>query len=207
MLIDPPFARWVVSGDGCPVPGVQGASAAERFAAYEGVVRRRTNRMRRSADGVNLPWPRALGTPPWGLRRELQTYGSLPGTRYEVDLLRHRSTSQLARVHHRLTEVVREGEPAVLYVGNRHLPRHVTLIVPGQTRGTLDVYEPHAGTVIALDPRSFAQRTLVLGGWRQPWLVIRPTGHRRAHADEPHRLHLPSFATDPRPEPAQRSAG
>lgn len=206
MLVDPPFARWIVSGEGSPVPGAQGRDEAERFAAYEGVVRSRTNRFRRVGGGVNPPWPRALGTPPWGLRTEMQTYGSLPGTSYEFDALRPRGAGALARIHRRLTEVVVEGEPAILYVGNAQLPRHVTLILPGPVRGSLEVYEPHAGTVTDFGADAFARRELTLGGWRHPWLVIRPTGHRRARADETHRLQLPTFGRQPSAEPLQRSA-
>ena len=51
MLVDTPFARWVTTGEGHPVPGVEGATAAERFAAWERVVHARTNGWRAPGGG------------------------------------------------------------------------------------------------------------------------------------------------------------
>ena len=38
MLVDAPFARWVVDGEGHPVPGAEGETGAERFASWERTV-------------------------------------------------------------------------------------------------------------------------------------------------------------------------
>ena len=79
-----------------------------------------------SVASARLPWPRALGTPPWAVERQLERWTGDPWR----------------------TRVVRfSPEPAVteltvLYVGNRWLPRHVVLAL-----GDGRYYDPARGTV------------------------------------------------------------
>lgn len=208
MLVDAPFARWVVAGEGQPVPGAEGGSEAERFASWERTVRRRTNGWRRPDGGYDLPWPPQLGTPPWGIRHELEHGASRVGTRYEITSVRHLDEAGRRRVHARLTELVVDGEPAVLYVGNRLLPRHVTLVLPGDGDARLDVYDPGSGTVTEIGADTFARGPLRLSGWDLPWLLVQPTGHRRVRSGaRAERIHLPRLAPEPTPEPLQRAEG
>lgn len=207
MLVDAPFARWVVAGEGQPVPGAEGGSEAERFASWERTVRQRTNGWRRPGGGVDLPWPTRLGTPPWGIKHELEHGASRVGTRYETVPVRHLDRSALRAAHARLVERVVDGEPAVLYVGNRMLPRHVTLVLPGGGDGRLDVYDPGAGTVTSLDADRLATGRIRLSGWDRAWIVVQPTGHRRVRSGSraTERIHLPRLAPGPSPEPLQRT--
>lgn len=179
MLVDAPFARWVTTGEGHPVPGAEGATAAERFAAWERVVHARTNGWRGPGGGFTLAWPQALGTPPWGLAHELEHGGSRPGTRYRIISVRAHSEESLRARYRRLLDLVVDGEPAALYVGSRLLPRHVTLVLPGERPDVLHVYEPASGSVQVLEEDAFATRRLRLGGWAVPWILVQPTGHRR----------------------------
>jgi hypothetical protein len=71
LLVNPAFARWIVTGEGPRGDAPAGATEKERFAAYERVVMRRTNRLYAGGGRLNMPWPRALGTPPWRARKEL----------------------------------------------------------------------------------------------------------------------------------------
>ena len=48
---------------------------------------------------------------------------------------------------------MRDGRPALLYVGDALTPRHVALVLPGDGDAVLDVYDPATGTVTALDER------------------------------------------------------
>lgn len=206
MLVDDPFARWVRDGTGSPVLGAEGGSPAERFASYERTVHRRTNGLRVGRPGVRPPWPRALGTPPWGAKAELENGASWVGTQYEYAMLRH--LDQAGRVHAYATLVDRvvEGEPALLYVGSKTLPRHVTLVLPGDGDTRLDVYDPGTGTVHEVDDTPFAAGLMGLSGWDVPWLVIQPTGHRRVRTrSRPMEgIQLPRLARDPMAEPLQR---
>jgi len=182
MLVNPQFARWITTGEGPRVDAPPGDTEAERFAAYERVVMHRTNHLYAGGRRLNVPWPRTLGTPPWGAKKELEFGASRRGTRYSVEVLRTDLAKRLRADHARLVDVVDDGEPALLYVGNAVLPRHVVLVLPGDGDGVLDVYDPTTGLVTLLDADSFAARRLRLSGWDVPWFAVQPDGTRRVQA-------------------------
>jgi hypothetical protein len=142
----------------------------------------RTNHLVAGGGRINLPWPRALGTPPWGAAKELEFGASRRGTDYETRVLRLHRRSGLRQAHARLVEVVADGEPALLYIGNALLPRHITLVLPGDGDRVLDVYDPATGQVTLLDEGRFAGRDLRIAGWDVPWIVVQPNGTRRVQA-------------------------
>lgn len=179
MLVDPVFAGWVRTGSPNPPGSPPGDTEAERFAAYERLVMRRTNGLFAGAGRPNLPWPRALGTPPWGAKRELEYGAATSGTLYDVVTLRPLSPSGLRETFDRLVDVVAEGEPALLYVGSVTLPRHVVLVLPGDGDRVLDVYDPGTGRVGHLRRDTVVEHRIGLSGWDVPWFVVQPTGHRR----------------------------
>lgn len=182
MLVNPVFARWITTGEGPRADAPPGATEQERFAAYERVVMRRTNRLFSGGGRLNVPWPRSLGTPPWGARKELEFGASKRGTDYELRVVRQLSRGALRDAHARLVEVVAEGEPALLYIGNGVLPRHVTLVLPGDGDRVLDVYDPATGEVTLLDVDRFARRELHIAGWDVPWITVQPNGTRKVQA-------------------------
>jgi hypothetical protein len=182
MLVNPAFARWITTGEGPRGDAPAGATEQERFAAYERVVMSRTNGLYLGGGRFNLPWPRALGTPPWGARGELEFGASRRGTQYELRQLRALSSAALRTAHARLVDVVADGEPALLYVGSGLLPRHVTLVLPGDGDRRLDVYDPATGQVTLLDEGRFASRDLRIAGWDVPWISVQPDGARRVQA-------------------------
>lgn len=194
MLVDPVFASWVRTGEPHPPGSPSGATQAERFAAYERVVMRRTNGLVSGGGRPNLPWPRALGTPPWGAKHELEYGAARLGTEYTVDTLRGDDEERLVAAFDTLLEVVADGEPGLLYIGNALLPRHVVLVLPGDGDRMLDVYDPGTGRVDHLRRDTVVQRRLRLSGWDVPWLAVRPTGLRRVEDRSP--------ARSPRPMPA-----
>ncbi|MEO7059999.1 MAG: hypothetical protein ABI083_09785 [Lapillicoccus sp.] len=175
MLVDPVFAGWVEDGTTAGhgfLPEL--TDSDKRLAAAEQLVLARTNRLLGPGSRVQLPWPRTLGTPPWGARNELEHGASRPGTRYETRWCRLGGPST-RRAH--LQELIRRvtpGRPAALYVGNATLPRHVTLLVPGEGPGQLTLYDPATGTATALDPEAFVARRLRVAGWDVPWCSVRP---------------------------------
>jgi hypothetical protein len=182
MLVNPAFARWITTGEGPRGDAPAGSTERDRFAAYERVVMARTNHMVAGGGRINLPWPRALGTPPWGAAKELEFGASRRGTDYETRVLRLHRRSGLRQDHARLVEVVADGEPALLYIGNALLPRHITLVLPGDGDRVLDVYDPATGQVTLLDEGRFAGRDLRIAGWDVPWIVVQPNGTRRVQA-------------------------
>lgn len=170
MLIDPGLAEWIRDGVTAGGAPVDQRRPAERFAAAEQLVAARTNGLFGPL-GLQLPWPRALGTPPWGGRAELEHGAALPATRYATSWFRFGGVARLEHAYALLCERVSVGRPALLYVGNDWLPRHVVLVVAARD-GELDVYEPSAGTVITVSRELFIERRLRVAGWDVPWLAV-----------------------------------
>ena len=178
MHVDPQFASWVRTGLPNPPGSPEGSTPGERFAAYERIVMRRTNSLLPGAHRLNVPWPRRLGTPPWGAQRELEYGAARRGTEYTLDVLRTDSRRELVTSFDTLVDVVAEGEPGLLYVGNTVAPRHVVLVLPGDGDRMLDVYDPGSGRVSHLRRDAVVEGRLGLSGWDVPWVAVRPTGLR-----------------------------
>ena len=200
MLVNPEFARWIVSGIDPSGGPPDSRPERDRFAEHERAVMNRTNGFRAAGGQWNIPWPRALGTQPWGAKTELEhgaarpeavgpppsgansplAHGpARPGAAYAMRLVRLDSSDALREVHRDLVRLVREGLPALLYIGNTWLPRHVTLVLPGHGHGLdadgrLDVYDPATGSVTELAADRFASRTLGIAGWNVPWITVQP---------------------------------
>jgi hypothetical protein len=119
-----------------------------------------------SAAGFRLPWPRALGTPPWAVARAMSDFAGVPYSSTLVPL--HDRGRLFAQVR---TAVV--TRPVPLYVGD-WIPRHVVLAVSPTADGVL-VYNPAHGTVDELLASAFADgRLTTFGRWVKPWFVVLP---------------------------------
>ncbi|KRC85313.1 hypothetical protein ASE25_19970 [Terrabacter sp. Root85] len=175
MLANPMFAQWIRDGirkdarDG-DVP--DGGTEAQRFAAYEQVVASRTNAVVGAGRRLQLPWPRALGTPPWGALNELEYGAADPEADYDLAWFRQRGRVGLRHTYAALRARVRPGRPALLYVGNAWAPRHVVLVLPPTGEQELDVYEPSVGRVVDLPEHAFVERRLAIAGWDVPWAAV-----------------------------------
>jgi hypothetical protein len=180
MLVNPAFAQWIRDGipkdareDDPPDAGTEG----QRFAAYEQVVVSRTNALVGAGGRLQLPWPRALGTPPWGALNELECGAADPDADYEVVWFRHRGRRGLEHTYADLRARVRAGRPALLYIGNAWSPRHVVLVMPPTGEQELDVYEPSVGRVVDLPRQAFVERRLAIAGWDVPWAAVWDDSH------------------------------
>ena len=175
MLIDPGFARWIRLGvdkdaKDDDVPDAQ--TVEQRFAAHEQVVARRTNALVGAGGRIQFPWPRALGTPPWGAIGELEYGAAVPWADYDIEWFRFVRSSTLEESYASLQRRVRDGRPALLYIGNAWLPRHVVLVMPATRGQQLDVYEPSIGRVVDLPKDGFVGRRLRMAGWDVPWGAV-----------------------------------
>lgn len=151
------------------------ASLERRAAALQRVLKRRTNA--RAVLGV-LPWPHALGTPPWGAARVARH----APVRYRAVVLDDTDPAHLARVLDLVAAAVATGVPVPLYTGgdtragwDAALPRHVVLAVGAADR-RLVLWEPSSGRTHAvaraalLAPRG---PSAALGGWTHlVWAVL-----------------------------------
>lgn len=173
MRVDPAFSRWILDGIGPQAGDARAATTDKRFALSERTVMGRTNSLFGPGRRLQLPWPRALGTPPWGALAELEHGAALPGTRYELRAVRAVGPVALGAVFDTIARRVRDGRPVLLYVGNAVLPRHVTMALVAEG-DTLGVYDPSSGRVERVTRAQFTKCQVDLGGWRRPWFVIQP---------------------------------
>jgi hypothetical protein len=115
---------------------------------------------------AQLPWPRALGTPPWAVARAMSSFAGVP---YSSTLVPLHSRS---RLFSRLSAAV-AVRPAPMYVGD-WIPRHVVLAV-GPTDDGVQVYNPAHGTLVEMTQSDFeAGKLTAFGRWTRPWFVVLP---------------------------------
>ena len=155
MLRDPAYRRAMLSGP-------------EVFAREVLALHRRVTGLVDVHGRPQLPWPRALGTPPWAVARQLswRSPAGVYAVRLALGPARRRAVETVVRA-------ARAGDLAVLYVGSAWLPRHVVLVVGGDAT-TLRVYDPSPGIV-----RGVASHALVggdgrFGSWDRLWFVVVP---------------------------------
>lgn len=132
----------------------------DRF-ADEALVAHRRLTSRDFGGRLQVPWPRALGTPPWAVARAL-------GAHHVTRL----AWPDPGACFDRVGTSVRDGQPAALYVGNRWCPRHVVLATSAPGPDTLVVYEPASGRVETVERRAVVEHRLGLAGWDRLWFAV-----------------------------------
>jgi hypothetical protein len=159
ILLDDEYAGLVLPG------------SSSRFRDEVLALHRRVTRPVDTSGRLQVPWPRALGTPPWAVARQLSALGSAdrPPVRYRTRLALGR-----AAAYGRVVAGLASGRPVVLYVGSRWLPRHVVLAVAARADG-LAVYDPAPGRCVTVSREAFVEARLGLSGWDRPWFVVLPT--------------------------------
>lgn len=131
MLVSPEFAGWIVDGIDPKGGPADPRPQSDRFAEHERKVMSRTNGLRAADGSLNIPWPHAAGTPPWGAKKELEHGAASKDAAYGLRVVGLRSGKALREAQRDLVGMVREGLLALLYIGNKWMPRHVTLVLPG----------------------------------------------------------------------------
>ena len=191
-LLDRGYAELLVSGrhrgTGLALPG----SLGDRFRHEALAMHARVTGPVDAAGRLQVPWPRALGTPPWAVARQLSATGGSAGSGGAAGSATEGAVGGggLPRVRHRvvpawpdrgalldrIVAATAEGRPVPVYVGNRWAPRHVVLFLGGSAvRGDgLRCYDPARGWVVDVDRRAFVRRRLGLGRWVQPWFAVLP---------------------------------
>lgn len=134
------------------------------FAHEASTLHRRLTSLSDTAGGWQVPWLRAVGTPPWAVARELRL---LTGVPYAVRPVR------LRRRVWRHLEAVTPERPAAVFVGDRFLPRHVVLVTGVAGTGAT-TYEPASGRTPTVSRDRWESGDLALAGWDRPWLVVSP---------------------------------
>ncbi len=163
MLADPGFAAEVLA-DG---------RERERFAAQEQTMKKSTNGLLGPAGRLRLPWPRALGTPPWGAAAQMTELARVDGTRFRVRPVDSDSTADRLAACDALEATVSSGHTAILYVGDDLTPRHVALVTAG-VGDALRVYDPAVGRLVTVRREAFEAGQLAVAGWQRVWAVVVP---------------------------------
>lgn len=150
-------------GTGWRVPG----PVAERFGAETLAMHRRVTGPVDLAGRTQVPWPRALGTPPWAIAHQL----SRADRRYVV----RQALVGRAAVLDALLARLGPETPVALFVGDRWSPRHVVLALDPDEDG-FRAYDPASGRLRPVTREAFVGRRLPFGRWHRPWFVVRPSG-------------------------------
>lgn len=171
MLLDHAYGEFIATGQhpgtGFTFPG----SVADRFRHEVLGMHRRVTGPVDASGGVQVPWPRSLGTPPWAVARQLRATGSALHPRVEHTV--QPSWSDRDSAFDRIAAAVARRRPVPVYVGNRWLPRHVVLAL-GQVDGRLRCYDPARGRLTDVDRAAFTTARLGLAGWDRPWFAVLP---------------------------------
>lgn len=174
MLVDPDVAQELTGGSSARPFGGVGDDAQARFTAYVAQVHQRATSVIGPSGALQLPWPRALGTPPWGVCRELESLARPRGTTYRAVPVRWASRGRRVRLLDHLSRHLDQGRPGALYVGSLWLPRHIALILPGPSDPL--IYDPGRGTVSGWDIAAISAGRADIGGWPEPWWFIAAVG-------------------------------
>lgn len=159
LLADPAYAPFV---------GSAGAFRSEVLAMHRRVTSPADVRGR-----LQLPWPRAFGTPPWAVAHQLE---GTTGVEHDVRLLR----GEREPAYDDIVAATAAGHPVPVYVGSRWLPRHVVLAIgtAGEGGSALRVYEPSSGRPVDVGRAAFLAGELALAGWDTPWFSVLPRVRR-----------------------------
>lgn len=175
-IVDPVYALWLLQGVDTRTGHTSAADLAGRFAAAEQMVHRRTTAAVLHGRW-QVPWPRALGTPPWGVAAELTRIWTPPGDaigpRFRTRLVDPDDEASRHEAVDALAAAVGGGRTAALFVGDGWTPRHVVLAVGADGSG-LAVYEPGGGQVVTVPRADLVAGRAVLGGWDRLWAVVVP---------------------------------
>ena len=167
VINDPTYARSLVEGEGR-------GTLQDRFKQRALAMHRLTSRFKDSGGGWQLPWPKALGTQPWALAREMSNEAGERGKTYSaVPML----PGQRSGTFRRVARLAGSGHAVPLFVGDRWSPRHVVLVLPddGATDREVRIYDPASGNRYPITETDFSAGHLDVAGWQVPWVVVPPS--------------------------------
>lgn len=136
------------------------------FAREVTTLHRRITSMVDTSGGLQMPWVRAVGTPPWATARELRL---ITGQPYDIHAVLRGGEAWhwVARATHQ--------HPVAVYIGNVVTPRHVVLAIEASDAGAW-TYEPSAGRMVLVSKARWQDGPLALAGWQRTWFVVAPSG-------------------------------
>lgn len=172
MYNDPVYALAILDGYDATSGATNPGSVTDRFGAAEQEVMARTNSTTDPDGNFTWPWPKQLGTPPWGAAEEMNHGAGVDGTSYEVDMIDSDSPDDRQQAYDDLARNADGGRVSPLYVGGEDSPRHVVLVVD-RVGEDLVVYDPANGQERTVSEQDFVDGELP-GYWERPWAAVTP---------------------------------
>ena len=172
-LGDPDYRRLLQGGTLDNPRTVAGdAALRERFKTETLAMHQRITGAADVSGRAQIPWPRAFGTPPWAVARQLSATPAADGTHatYSWHLARTSPTG----AHDRLLDATRAGRVSAIFIGSRWLPRHVVLAVDATGTDGLHVYDPAHGQLDTLTRKAFVDGDIDIAGWDTAWFDVTP---------------------------------
>lgn len=182
---DPLVSLWVMTGRLCAGYAPPEVAAAAWHGPDKRTVEQRWHALQRAVHVtvteralLGLPWPRSLGTPPWGARGAARFFG----VRFRGAMVNDRDGSDMRVLIAHASAALRDGIPVLLYSSGDSkaglqavVPRHVVLLTR-RIEGGFHVYEPGSGALHVLRDRQMSGGTkslAALGNWKRiSWMVL-----------------------------------
>ena len=164
MSKDPEYAEFVMTGKHPGNGFLLAGSIKDRFSAEALAMHERVTGDKDARGRAQMPWPKALGTPPWAVARQMS---AVTGTTYDSSAINPFNRKSALR---KIVDATSFGHVVPLYVGNRWSPRHVVLVLSPE----LEVYEPAAGKRVRMSEDDFTDAKLDLAGCDKPWFSVLP---------------------------------
>jgi hypothetical protein len=174
MLGDPAYAAYVEGGgDLTHARTVAGdARLKDRFRAETLAMHARVTGLADISGHAQIPWPKAFGTPPWAVARQLSATPAADGSVAPYSW--HVARTDLTAGFERLLEAGDAHRVSSIFIGSTWVPRHVVLVVDRTAAGTVRVFDPAHGRLIELARPAFTGRKVGIAGWDVPWFVVTP---------------------------------
>ncbi|WP_430867492.1 hypothetical protein [Demequina aurantiaca] len=191
MMTDPFVALWVSTGRLLADYVPSEVAAIEDLGNSHRSIESRWQALQRSVHHAStrrgllgMPWPRALGTPPW----RVDNVTKVAGLRFEVAMLDDSSVDDVSAMIAHASAALRESIPVAMYVGgdarmgiSAVVPRHVVLLT-SVTSHVFLVYEPSSGELRELPAVLWLEDGSVrpaLGFWNRICCLVLPVPRKR----------------------------
>ena len=145
-ITDPIFALQLTTGGGPDARDDTGERFLARLKAEE----------HRVHGATNFVWPQLLGTPPWGVRDQMNQAAVGGGGRYQWTMVQGWIPGAADAVLRQALLAVGHGYPVPVLVGDL-IPRHYVLLVGRTSAGAL-FYEPTSGAIVLISEDELRHR-------------------------------------------------
>jgi hypothetical protein len=153
-LADPIFTLGLTTGGD---PNNPTATSAAEFEKRLSAEEQRIHDQSTAGKLGPFNYPQAIGTPPWGVADQLNSYGTATGTPYDSRWVDNTDAGQINGALSDVERSVDRGDPVPLLIGDG-TPHHYVLVV-GHEGDKLQIYEPTSGRTVTVSEDDFRNGT------------------------------------------------